>query len=338
VKSDANGRFTFDALTRGTYDVWGALHSNAVVHERMESGGDEELALVAPPCGAVELTFGTEWKHLGHTLDYVFERADESQLERAHRASLASSGWDHEKVHHGRVRRDRLPEGTYRVGVRLRNPFIAPSDNGEPRPDIEAPLVELCTVEVHAHETTVVDIDAQLAAPPRLAVAVALSGDTSVPVVALARLRGTSAVVHGAAMSRVNGSATIEWIAPGAYDVELRDADGTWSVRVDGPAVVEAGATTHIARTIELATATLRLVDASGSPLALAHVELSGANSGPDWSRTLDTGRLGLVRLTLPVGTWRLTLLGDDGAPTGRAIDFEWTASGVANGLLVLPD
>ena len=244
----------------------------------------------------------------------------------------------------GRYQIGPLPPGQAMLTLRLPSPL--PDLEGDPRGGGRGLFVPgiLQSVDISVGQNSRADIEL---------------GDRA-PGLLLARVRGQEPVVGVvvecldpmgelvmAALTDSGGRARIPMIA-GEWRVAVRSVDCGWRVDLPDPVRVASAKTVEVPIALELATATLRVLDeATGEPLSGTELVWWDPRSGHRISAR--TGAAGQLTLTLPPGSYSFERVAEippteaeDGETEavqerGRAASVSWTAAGPQRESLRLP-
>ncbi len=244
----------------------------------------------------------------------------------------------------GRFQIGPLPPGRAMLTLRLPSPL--PELEGDPRGGGRGLFVPgiLQSVDISVGRNSRADIEL---------------GDRA-PGLLLARVRGPEPVVGVvvecldpmgelvmAALTDSGGRARIPMIV-GEWRVAVRTVDCGWRVGLLDPVRVASAKTAEVPIALELATATLRVLDeATGEPLSGTELVWWDPRSGQRISAR--TGAAGQLTLTLPPGSYSFERVAEippteaEGGETeavqerGRAASVSWTAAGPLQESLRLP-
>lgn len=345
--TDADGHFVLGPLAAGAHDVGVALGRQVDTAVFDVPAGTAALAIVTPPHGRLTVRLAPLPPSLAAYLDgnLAFLQPVAARVELPRRELPDEPRlW---KVCYGRREAtfdaagtcvlEHVPAGRVPIAIDLPGAHLPRTNGGQ---GFSGPRLGPFEVEVPVGGAgeLVVDLSAHALADVRVAVTSDGAPGTGLVVVGRRVDDGRSAeYAHATGLCDASGVAVLRPVYVGTYRFHVQPLDGTWQVPIDGEhSVALAGALT-LSADVTPVRGRVQLVDESGAVLAGQHVavELLG---GHQWRAT---DAHGFVELVLVAGRHRLDLGGPVGAMPlhrGRSVELEWTASGPALALVVVPD
>jgi len=294
--SDADGRFTFDALVGGAWTVharWGEL---LYVDRTLELGASAAECELPQPLH-------------GYLVGRVLAPASVDLAEFRVSAWPNAGEWVSYPESHGAPSGGLSSVGEFRAGpFPLGTRWLQLGDFSMSVGGVRTSTVmQLGAFDVHEGDSSPIDIDLRESFPGAVHVALRIDGEpASFAYVSIETLspQGSDGA-HGASLS-ASGEVRLAGLPPGAARAEIRDRDGTWNWRAPTPLSVPCADVLELELDLVTHERELLVLDAaSAEPVADLPLKIVTDAWGGEFSASRSTDANGRLRLRMPELTAR---------------------------------